>query len=159
MFGLTGRSFRFGNVVGPRQTHGVGFDFTRALLADPSRLRILGDGSQRKSYIHVQDVIAAVLLAHRESPGDYDVYNVATGDEITVAEIADLAAEAVGLTADAVEYEFTGGDRGWRGDVPVVRLQVDKINSLGWRCTRSSREALRESLDALVAETRAQQSR
>jgi UDP-glucose 4-epimerase len=158
MFGLTGRSFRFGNVVGPRQTHGVGFDFTRALLADPSRLRILGDGSQRKSYIHVQDVIGAVLLAHRESPGDYDVYNVATGDEITVAEIADLAAEAVGLSPAAVEYEFAGGDRGWRGDVPIVRLQVDKINSLGWRCMRSSREALRESLDALVAETRAQQS-
>ena len=159
MFGLTGRSFRFGNVVGPRQTHGVGFDFTRALLADPSRLRILGDGSQRKSYIHVYDVIAAVLLAHRESPGAYDVYNVATGDEITVADIADLAVEAVGLSPDAVEYEFTGGDRGWRGDVPVVRLQVDKINKLGWRCTRSSRAALRESLDALVSETRAHQSR
>jgi UDP-glucose 4-epimerase len=100
-----------------------------------------------------------VLLAHRESPGEYDVYNVATGDEITVAEIADLAVEAVGLSPEAVEYEFAGGDRGWRGDVPVVRLQVDKINSLGWRCTRSSREALRESLDALVAETRTQQSR
>jgi len=157
MFGLTGRSFRFGNVVGPRQTHGVGFDFTRALLADPSRLRILGDGSQRKSYIHVQDVIAAVLLAHRESPGAYDVYNVATGDEITVAEIADLAVEAVGLSPDAVDYEFTGGDRGWRGDVPIVRLDVDKIRGLGWECARSSRDALRESLDALVAETRAQQ--
>ena len=158
MFGLTGRSFRFGNVVGPRQTHGVGFDFTRALLADPSRLRILGDGSQRKSYIHVQDVIAAVLLAHRESPGAYDVYNVATGDEITVAEIADLAVEAVGLSPDAVDYEFTGGDRGWRGDVPIVRLDVEKIRGLGWECARSSREALRESLDALVAETRAQQT-
>jgi len=158
MFGLTGRSFRFGNVVGPRQTHGVGFDFTRALLADPSRLRILGDGSQRKSYIHVQDVIAAVLLAHRESPGAYDVYNVATGDEITVAEIADLAVEAVGLSPDAVDYEFTGGDRGWRGDVPIVRLDVEKIRGLGWECERSSRDALRESLDALVAETRAQQT-
>ncbi|HEY8776690.1 MAG TPA: NAD-dependent epimerase/dehydratase family protein [Gaiellaceae bacterium] len=157
MFGLTGRSFRFGNVVGPRQTHGVGFDFTRALLADPSRLRILGDGSQRKSYIHVQDVIAAVLLAHHESPGAYDVYNVATGDEITVADIADLAVEAVGLSPDAVDYEFTGGDRGWRGDVPIVRLDVDKIRGLGWECARSSRDALRESLDALVAETRAQQ--
>jgi UDP-glucose 4-epimerase len=158
MFGLTGRTFRFGNVVGPRQTHGVGFDFVRALLANAGRLRILGDGSQRKSYIHVLDVVAAVLLAHREGAGAYDVYNVATGDEITVAEIADLAVEAVGLSPDAVEYEFTGGDRGWRGDVPVVRLQVDKINSLGWRCTRSSREALRVSLAALVSEARAQQS-
>jgi UDP-glucose 4-epimerase len=158
MFGLIGRSFRFGNVVGPRQTHGVGFDFTRALLADSSRLRILGDGSQRKSYIHVHDVIGAVLLVHRETPTVYDVYNVATGDEITVAEIADLAVEAVGLSPDAVEYEFTGGDRGWRGDVPIVRLDIEKIRGLGWKCARSSREALRESLDALVAETRAQQT-
>jgi UDP-glucose 4-epimerase len=158
MFGLTGRSFRFGNVVGPRQTHGVGFDFTRALLQDPDKLRILGDGTQRKSYIYVHDVIDAVLLAHRESPTDYDVYNVATGDEITVAEIADLAVEAVGLSPDSVEYEFTGGDRGWRGDVPIVRLDVEKIRGLGWKCARSSSEALRESLDALVAETRAQQT-
>jgi UDP-glucose 4-epimerase len=158
MFGLTGRSFRFGNVVGPRQTHGVGFDFTRALLQDPDKLRILGDGTQRKSYIYVHDVIDAVLLAHRESPTDYDVYNVATGDEITVAEIADLAVEAVGLSPGSVEYEFTGGDRGWRGDVPIVRLDVEKIRGLGWKCARSSSEALRESLDALVAETRAQQT-
>ncbi len=158
MFGLSGRSFRFGNVVGPRQTHGVGFDFVRALLTDPTRLRILGDGSQRKSYIHVLDVTDAVLLAHRESHGVYDAFNVATGDEITVAEIADLAAEAVGLSPDAVQYEFTGGDRGWRGDVPVVRLGVDKIRSLGWSCSRSSREALQESLDALVAETRERQA-
>jgi UDP-glucose 4-epimerase len=153
MFGLSGRVFRFGNVVGPRQTHGVGFDFTRALLADPGRLRILGDGSQRKSYIHVLDVIAAVLLAHRDGSGGYDVFNVATGDEITVTEIAGLAAEAVGLSSDDVEYEYTGGDRGWKGDVPVVRLAIDKIQQLGWQCSRSTREALRESLDALVAET------
>lgn len=157
MFGLSGRSFRFGNVVGARQTHGVGFDFTRALLADPARLPILGDGTQRKSYIHAQDVIDAVLLAHRESPGAYDVYNVATGDEITVTEIADLAVAAVGLEPGSVEYDYAGGDRGWRGDVPVVRLDVTKIRGLGWSCSRSSREALRESLDALVAETRAQQ--
>jgi UDP-glucose 4-epimerase len=157
MFGLSGRVFRFGNVVGPRQTHGVGFDFVRALLADPSRLRILGDGTQRKSYIHVLDVIAAVLLAHREGSGGYDVYNVATGDEITVSAIADLAVESVGLTPGEVEYEYTGGDRGWKGDVPIVRLQIDKIQGIGWQCSRSTRQALRESLDALVSETRARQ--
>jgi UDP-glucose 4-epimerase len=158
MFGLKGRSFRFGNVVGPRQTHGVGFDFVRSLLADPARLRILGDGSQRKSYIHVLDVVDAVLLADGAGADAYDVYNVATGDEITVAEIADLAAEAVGLSPAEVEYDYAGGDRGWRGDVPVVRLQIDKIKGLGWKCSRSTRDALRESLDALVSETRARRS-
>jgi UDP-glucose 4-epimerase len=158
MFGLKGRSFRFGNVVGPRQTHGVGFDFVRSLLADPARLRILGDGSQRKSYIHVLDVVDAVLLADGAGANAYDVYNVATGDEITVAEIADLAAEAVGLSPAEVEYDYAGGDRGWRGDVPVVRLQIEKIKGLGWKCSRSTRDALRESLDALVSETRARRS-
>lgn len=78
MFGVTACAFRFGNVVGPRQTHGVGFDFVRRLLADPSQLRILGDGSQSKSYVHVEDVVNAVLLAHQKSTKPFNVFNVAT---------------------------------------------------------------------------------
>ena len=154
MFGLTARAFRFGNVVGPRQTHGVGFDFVRSLLADPSSLRILGDGTQSKSYIHVEDVVDAVLAAHA-AEGVYEVYNVATGDYITVREIADLAVECVGLEPGSTRYEFTGGARGWQGDVPVVRLNTDRIQALGWRCKRSSREALRESMVDLVEDVRA----
>src|SRR5207248_1841982 len=91
MFGLTGCVFRFGNVVGPRQTHGVGYDFVRRLLADPSRLTILGDGNQSKSYIHVDDVIDAMLVAAERAPRPYAAFNVATGDYISVKEIADLA--------------------------------------------------------------------
>jgi UDP-glucose 4-epimerase len=158
MFGLSGCAFRFGNVVGPRQTHGVGFDFVRALLEDPTRLRILGDGSQRKSYIHVLDVVDAVLLAHRETRDTYGAYNVSTGDEITVAEIADLAVRAVGLAAGSVRYDLTGGNRGWKGDVPVVRLRIDRIRKLGWRCSWSSAEAMRDSLAALVGERQAERS-
>ena len=103
MFGLSGCAFRFGNVVGPRQTHGVGFDFARRLLASaaagegPIVLRILGDGSQSKSYIHVEDVIRAVLTAHAQSAAPFSAYNVATGDYITVREIAELAVECTGL--------------------------------------------------------------
>jgi UDP-glucose 4-epimerase len=155
MFGLSGVSFRFGNVVGPRQTHGVGFDFVRKLVADPTRLEIMGDGSQSKSYIHIDDIVDAVLTAHRKAPEPYAAYNVATGDYITVAEIAGLAAEALKLDAEDVQYEFTGGDRGWRGDVPVVRLDTDRIRALGWRPSRSSREAIQESLRELVGELRA----
>ena len=91
MFDLRGRVFRFGNVVGPRQTHGIGFDFVHKLRADPSSLTILGDGSQSKSYIHVQDVVDAVLLAYERTESPFAAYNVATGDYITVREIADLA--------------------------------------------------------------------
>jgi UDP-glucose 4-epimerase len=155
MFGLSGQVFRFGNVVGPRQTHGVGFDFVRRLLEDATTLRILGDGRQSKSYVHVEDVVDAVPTAHRNSAGAYEAFNVATGDSITVTEIADLAVETVGLDPAQVRYEYTGGERGWRGDVPVVRLNTERIRVLGWQNRRSSREALQDSLRALLVEARA----
>jgi UDP-glucose 4-epimerase len=155
MFDLSGSVFRFGNVVGPRQTHGVGFDFVRSLIADPKRLRILGDGRQSKSYIHVRDVVEAMLLAHRTQEKRYEAYNVATGDYITVTEIANLAGEVLGLDPDEVEYEYTGGSRGWKGDVPVVRLNTKRIRDLGWSNRYTSREALLESLSALAKEARA----
>jgi UDP-glucose 4-epimerase len=155
MFDLRGCAFRFGNVVGARQTHGVGFDFLRGLLDDPQRLRILGDGSQSKSYIHVDDVIDAVLTALAATEQRFRAYNVATGDYMTVAEIADLAVECVGLEPGSVAYEYAGGDRGWKGDVPVVRLDTSRIRSLGWQNRMGSREALRDSMLAMLPEARA----
>jgi len=155
MFDLTGRAFRFGNVVGPRQTHGVGFDFLRRLLADPHKLRILGDGTQSKSYIHVADILEAVLTAARQAESGFNVYNVATGDYITVTEIARLAVECVGLDPSKVEFEYTGGDRGWKGDVPIVRLKTDRIRESGWCCQRPTREALRQSMMAMLPEIKA----
>jgi UDP-glucose 4-epimerase len=158
MFDLTARVFRFGNVVGRRQTHGVGFDFVRRLVAEPHRLRILGDGAQSKSYIDVGDVVDAVLTAHRADHTSFQRYNVATGDYITVREIADLAVECVGLDPASVAYEFTGGRGGWKGDVPVVRLDTDRIRALGWVCRRSSRDALRHAMLAMLADLRAGRS-
>jgi UDP-glucose 4-epimerase len=154
MFGIRACAFRFGNVVGPRQTHGVGFDFVRALSADASKLRILGDGSQSKSYIHVFDIVKAVITAHRKCEDRFQVFNVATGDCITVKEIAELAVETLELTRGKVRFEFTGGDRGWKGDVPVVRLNIDRIRKLGWKCERSSREALRHSFLAMLEDVK-----
>jgi UDP-glucose 4-epimerase len=153
MFGLTGCSFRFGNVVGPRQTHGVGFDFVRRLAVDASHLTILGDGNQSKSYIHVSDVIDAVLYANRHCCKPYETFNVATGDYITVTEIAELAIECIGINPPP-KLEYTGGDRGWKGDVPIVRLNTDRIRALGWRCRLASGEALRQSLLALIDHVR-----
>jgi UDP-glucose 4-epimerase len=154
MFDLSARAFRFGNVVGPRQTHGVGFDFVRRLLDDPTRLRILGDGQQSKSYIHVEDVVAAVLLAARTDGPAFGVFNVATGDYQTVTEIAELATEVVGIPSGQTRFEYAGGDRGWKGDVPVVRLNTDRIRSLGWTNRRTGREALRDSMASMVADAR-----
>jgi UDP-glucose 4-epimerase len=146
MFGLTGCAFRFGNVVGPRQTHGVGFDFVRRLLDDPTHLRILGDGTQSKSYIHVSDVVGAVLLANERTALPFQAYNVATGDYVTVTEIANLAVQCLGLEPGSVQFEYTGGSRGWKGDVPIVRLNTDRIRALGWSCTRPTRRALQDSI-------------
>ncbi len=152
MFGLSGCVFRFGNVVGPRQTHGVGFDFVRRLIKDPARLEILGDGSQSKSYIHVDDVVDAVLLAHEKCPKSFEAYNVATGDYITVREIAALAAEVLGIAPPRLV--FGTENRGWKGDVPVVRLDIERIRALGWRCKRNTREALRSSMAAMLEDAR-----
>jgi len=154
MFGLTACAFRFGNVVGARQTHGVGFDFLRRLNAQPDRLRILGDGSQSKSYIHVEDVVEAVLMAHQLTPQNFQVYNVATGDYITVSEIARLAIEVMGLGEDQVRLEYTGGDRGWKGDVPVVRLNTDRMRNLGWVCRRNTRQALCVALHSMLQDSK-----
>jgi UDP-glucose 4-epimerase len=110
----------------------------------------LGDGTQSKSYIHVEDVVTAALLAHEKTQEPFKVYNVATGDYITVKEIAKLACECVGLALDQVAFVHTGGHRGWKGDVPVVRLKIERIQALGWKCSRGSREALRESMFAML---------
>lgn len=161
MFDLRGCGFRFGNVVGPRQTHGVGFDFARRLLASaaagesPIALKILGDGSQSKSYVHVTDIVRAVLTAHERTTAPFAAYNVATGDYITVREIAALAVECVGLRPEQVRFEYSGGDRGWKGDVPIVRLDTARIQGLGWRCALSSREALRRSMLAMIPDMKA----
>ena len=154
MFDIAGRAFRFGNVVGPNQTHGVGFDFIRQLMRTPNRLRILGDGTQSKSYIHVDDVVSAVLTAMDRTAAAYQVYNVATGDYVTVREIAGLAVEVMELRPSAVAFEFTGGNRGWKGDVPIVRLNTDRIRAIGWTCRRQTREALRDSMKSMLREAR-----
>lgn len=150
MFGIDAVVFRFANVVGPGQTHGVTYDFVRRLLEDPTRLQILGDGKQSKSYIHVSDVVGAMLLLAEQAPAGFEVFDPGTGDYITVNEIADLVIGRMGL--DGVERSYSGGSRGWKGDVPVVRFRSEKLESRGWRCVHSSREALLDSIDANIRE-------
>lgn len=150
MFGIHAVAFRFANVVGARQTHGVTYDFVRRLLADPTKLRILGDGNQSKSYIHVSDVVSAMLTITDSGWEGFDVFNASTGDYVTVREIADLVIERMGLAE--VTREYTGGERGWDGDVPVVRFRSDKLLSRGWRCRYTSAAALCASIDANIEE-------
>ena len=150
MFGMTASAFRFANVVGPHQTHGVGYDFVRRLTQDPRTLSILGDGTQSKSYIYVTDVIRAIRLLEKKAPAGFSYYNVGTLDAITVTEIADIVCGELGLKD--VVYKYAGGSRGWKGDVPVVRLNSDKIRSLGWTNEYSAREAIVRSVRSLRSE-------
>jgi UDP-glucose 4-epimerase len=124
----------------------------RRLLKDPSQLQVLGDGSQSKSYIHVKDVVEAMMLLTEKGWEGFEIFNVGTGDHITVSEIADLVVERMGL--EKIPYSYSGGDRGWKGDVPIVRFRSSKLASLGWRCTNSSREAIIATIDAMIAEAK-----
>jgi UDP-glucose 4-epimerase len=150
MFGFRASVLRMANVVGSRQTHGVAYDFLRKLQRDPSRLEILGDGAQSKSYVHVSDVVRAMdhVLRHARAP--FEAFNVATDDYLDVRAIARLVVEALGL-AD-VKLEFTGGARGWTGDVPVIRFDLTKIHALGWRATLGSAAAMRRAIEEMLAE-------
>jgi UDP-glucose 4-epimerase len=151
MFEMTGRAFRFGNVVGRRQTHGVGFDFVRRLRDDGSHLTVLGDGTQSKSYVLVGDVVAAVLTvldAGLEAP--FTVFNVATGDYVTVREIVALALGVLGLDPTQTRVEYGTEPRGWKGDVPVVRINTERIRALGWRPSTGSAGALGASMKAML---------
>jgi UDP-glucose 4-epimerase len=153
MFGLRAYAFRFANVVGPNQTHGVGYDFLRKLRQNSTQLDILGNGTQTKSYIYVEDVIAAMLLVRDLDPGGYDVFNVSTDDFLTVTEIAELTVSTLQLPPAGVRFSYSGGDRGWKGDVPLVRIRNDKLKSLGWRPRHTSREAMEKAITAMAQAT------
>jgi UDP-glucose 4-epimerase len=151
MFGIEGRAFRFGNVVGRRQTHGVGFDFIRRLREDPTTLTVLGDGTQSKSYVLVADVVSAVLTvmdADLEEP--FVTFNVATGDYITVREIVGIVLEELNLDSRRTDVRYGQQSRGWRGDVPIVRLNTDRIRALGWEPSTGSAGALRASIRSML---------
>ena len=150
MFSMTGTVFRFANVVGPHMTHGVTHDFIRRLHQDSSRLQIMGDGNQSKPYIHVSDVIEAMLFLMSRQTSGYEYYNVGSEDSLLVSEIADLVVAEMGLKN--VKYEYSGGARGWRADVPVYRLDTSKVRKLGWQNQKGSREAVNASARSLLAE-------
>jgi len=147
MFDMNAASFRFANVVGPHQTHGVGYDFVKKLLNDAKNLEILGDGTQSKSYIYIDDILSALKLVEGKYLDNHNYYNVATNDYISVKEIADITCEILEL--ENVDYKFTGGNRGWKGDVPIVRLNSEKIRKIGWKNKYTSKEAIHLSLKSI----------
>ena len=149
MYDFKIRALRFANVVGPQQTHGVGFDFLRRLRSDNTRLDILGDGKQTKSYIHILDVISAINLMLEQlylpTSNNYDVFNVASNDYLSVNKIAEMVCATLNLNKENVLFEYTGGERGWKGDVKKMRLDIKELKSHGWDPQYTSRKAINET--------------
>lgn len=147
--GISSTVFRFVSIMGPRYTHGHVVDFLRQLRADPTRLVVLGDGSQRKSYLHVHDCVRAVLSRLTERPR-YEVFNLGVDDYCTVKASCAWICERVG--AEPV-ISYTGGDRGWIGDNPFIYLDTARMRSTGWAPTRSIRQSVEDTVDYLMANT------
>ncbi|MBO7520038.1 MAG: NAD-dependent epimerase/dehydratase family protein [Clostridia bacterium] len=137
--------FRFPNVIGPRLTHGVVFDFVKRLKENPKELTILGNGKQCKPYIYVLDLVEAIIRLTREFKAGEQVYNLSVkGEGTTVTKIAETVVEELGLKD--VKFSYTGGDRGWKGDVPRFSYDISKILATGWEPKFSSDESVRQTV-------------
>src|SRR5262249_34464388 len=140
---------RFPNVVGERATHGVIYDFLRKLEADSGRLEVLGDGRQSKPYLYVRDLVDAILTAWDKSNGPFSFYHAAGIGTTSVREIAEIVVAAAGRGDTRIV--FTGGDRGWPGDVPRFQYDISRLQSLGWKPQRHSTDAVRHAVDRILA--------
>lgn len=153
-YGFEGYAFRFVSVLGPRYPHGHVFDFVRQLRENPEQLRVLGDGQQRKSYLHVEDCLDALLLIGekmrpaKDSRHRFEVYHLGVPDYCRVVESAGWICAELGL---APRLEFTGGERGWVGDNPFVFLDVRKAMATGWAPKRGIEQSVRETARWLIA--------
>ena len=139
-YGFTGIICRFVSILGERYTHGHVYDFFRSLRRNPERLPVLGDGTQTKSYLYVQDCLNAMLRAaeHHDAPGAH-VYNLGTDETVTVNDSIAVITQEMGVTP---ELDYAGGSRGWVGDSPLIHLDTSKIRSLGWEPKATIREAI-----------------
>ena len=148
-YDFTAWVFRFANIVGPHQRGNVIPDFIQKLIDDPTELEILGDGRQEKSYMHVTECVDAIAHVVEHADQNLNTYNLGTRTTTSVTAIADIICEEMDLDPD---YTYTGGDRGWTGDVPKMRLSIEKLASLGWEPSMSSHEAVRRGSQDLIAE-------
>jgi UDP-glucose 4-epimerase len=146
-FGMQAWIFRFVSLLGPRYTHGHVVDFVRQLRGHPERLDVLGNGTQRKSYLHINDCIEAILTALERAAARVNVLNLGTDEYCTVNESIGWICERLGLHP---ERAYTGGDRGWIGDNPFIFLKCDAMRALGWQPQHTIRESVQLTVDWLV---------
>ena len=152
-FGINAVVLRLANVIGKRSTHGVTRNFVDGLKKNPDELKILGNGLQNKSYIYITDFIKVMLLAVDNSEKPFDVFNIGSEDQVDVRRIAEIVSQEMGLNP---KFAFAGGNRGWKGDIPVMLLDISKIKKLGWKPEYSSEEAVRKTAGDLLEGPKAQ---
>ena len=142
--------FRFPNVIGPHLTHGAVYDFIHKLKKNPKELEILGDGCQTKPYIYVKDLIRAIMFFMDKVPQGVTIYNAGVEGASSVTGMADIICEEMGL--HDVAYHYTGGEGGWKGDVPRFNYCLDKIHQAGWKAELNSDEAVRKTVQDVLKE-------
>jgi len=148
LFDMQAWIFRFANVVGARSSHGVIFDFIDKLKQNATELEILGNGTQEKPYLHVDDCIDGILFGLKHSQERVNVLNLGSDSSTNVTAIANMLVEGMGLSG--VKFVYTGGNRGWRGDVPQVRFDITKMKNLGWKPRYSSDETVRQAIKDIL---------
>ncbi len=151
-YGLTGHVFRFANIIDGRMNHGILFDLFEKLRRDPTRLEVLGDGRQAKSYLRTEDCVRGMRLAVGHAPQPVNFFNLGAADRITVREIAEKVVRAHGGSA---RIDYLGGTKGWVGDVPLQLLSIEKLRGLGWSPSYSSAGAIDRTIAELSKTFRA----
>ncbi|MCK5309908.1 MAG: NAD-dependent epimerase/dehydratase family protein [Thermoplasmata archaeon] len=147
-YGIQSWMYRFVSIQGERHPHGVTYDFVKKLKADPTHLEILGDGTARKSYSYIGDCVDGFFTGYEKSPGKAELFNIGQTEFIDVRSVADIITNEMGL--DNVEYNFTGGKRGWVGDSPLVHLDVSKLMAYGWKPQVNIEETVRRTVRWLL---------
>lgn len=145
-YGLRVYLFRFANIIGPFMTHGILYDLFEKLARDPTRLEVLGDGRQAKSYLRTEDCVEAMLHVADHATDPVNMFNLGTRDRISVREIAEKVVAAHGGTA---RIDYTGGSQGWAGDVPQQLLDIGRLERLGWSPPRTSAQAVDQTIEEL----------
>ena len=145
-FGFEGFIYRFVSILGERYTHGHVLDFYKSLAADPSRLRVLGNGKQRKSYLYVQDCLDAILLTLDKAKDKVNLFNLGTNEYCQVTDSIGWITRHLGVNP---QLDFTGGDRGWIGDNPFIFLETKKVRSLGWEPKLTIQQAVIKTVEYL----------
>jgi UDP-glucose 4-epimerase len=152
-FDMRGVTYRFANIVGSRSRHGVIWDFIHKLVENPLELEILGDGTQTKSYLMVDECVDALLFGLEHASERIEIYNIGSEDQVSVKEIARIVTEEIGLKG--VRFHYTGGvrgGRGWIGDVKIMFLDISKMKRLGWTPRFNSAESVRIATDQILRE-------